>query len=230
MVTLHNVRNFRWYDKDKYDVNWETRQYNLQELETFELIISDWGLDKIVHTMASFVFKNSEKLSFSIEIRKESHESFSAIGGFFRQFELGLVVGDEKDLIYSRTNVRGEDMYIYPVNLPKESVRELFLLYLQKGESLNHEARWHNTLISNCTTLIFDMMGEIERIPVDYRALLAGLLPEYLHDERAIDTSYTVDMWRAMARANPYVEHLNKTDMESREFSRLIRQGLPKSD
>lgn len=41
MVTLHNVRNFRWYDKDKYDVNWETRQYNLQELETFELIISD---------------------------------------------------------------------------------------------------------------------------------------------------------------------------------------------
>lgn len=230
IVTLHNVRNFRWYDKDNYEINWETRQYNLQELETFELIISDWGLDKIVHTMASFGFKNGEKLSFSIEIRKESHESFSAIGGFFRQFELGLVVGDEKDLIYSRTNVRGEDVYIYPVDLSKESVRELFLLYLQKGESLNHEARWYNTLISNCTTLIFDMMGQIEPIPVDYRALLAGLLPEYLHDERAIDTSYTVDEWRQMAHANRHVEHLEKTDMESREFSKLIRQGLPKSD
>ncbi|STZ07796.1 Uncharacterised protein [Moraxella caprae] len=139
-------------------------------------------------------------------------------------------MGDEKDLIYSRTNVRGEDVYIYPVNLSKESVRELFLLYLQKGESLNHEACWYNTLISNCTTLIFDMMGEIERIPVDYRALLAGLLPEYLHDERAIDASYTVGQWRAMAHANPYVEHLQKTDMESREFSKLIRRGLPKSD
>lgn len=74
------------------------------------------------------------------------------------------------------------------------------------------------------------MMGQIERIPVDYRVLLAGLLPEYLHDEQAIDTSYTVDEWRDMAYANPYVEHLQKTDMESREFSKLIRQGLPKSD
>ncbi|MBE9577892.1 MULTISPECIES: DUF4105 domain-containing protein [Moraxella] len=227
IVTLHNVRNFRWYDKDNYEINWETRQYNLQELETFELIISDWGLDKIVHTMASFGFKNGEKLSFSIEIRKESHESFSAIGGFFRQFELGLVVGDEKDLIYSRTNVRGEDVYIYPVDLSKESVRELFLLYLQKGESLNHEARWYNTLISNCSTLIFDMMAQIEPIPIDYRALLAGLLPEYLLDEKAIDTRYTADEWRAMAHANPYVGHLIKTDMDSDEFSRLIRQGLP---
>lgn len=79
-----------WYDKDKYDVNWETCQYNLQELETFELIISDWGLDKIVHTMASFGFNDGEKLSFSIEIRKESHEGFSAIGDFFASLSLGL--------------------------------------------------------------------------------------------------------------------------------------------
>lgn len=228
IITLHHVRNFRWYDKDKYQANWETRQYDLEELQSFELIISDWGLDKIVHTMASFGFKNGEKLSFSIEIRKESHESFSAIGGFFRQFELALVVGDEKDLLYSRTNVRGEDVYIYPVNLSEESVRELFLLYLQKAENLNHEARWYNTLTSNCTTIIFDMMGEIEPIPVDYRALLAGLLPEYLHEEQAIDTQYTVGQWRQMAYANPHVAHLTKTDMDSQEFSRLIRQKLPK--
>lgn len=227
-VTLHNVRNFNWHTIDKYDIRWETRQYNLNELESFDIIISDWGLNKIVHTMASFGFKDGRKLSFSIEIRKEAHESFSAIGGFFRQFELGLVVGDEKDLLYSRTNVRGEDVYIYPVNLSKESMQKLFLLYLEKGESLNHEAKWYNTLTSNCSTLIFDMMVQIEPIPIDYRALLAGLLPEYLLDEQAIDTRYTAKQWRTMAHANPHVVHLTKTDMNSNDFSMLIRQGLPK--
>ena len=63
-------------------------------------------------------------------------------------------------------------------------------------------------LLSNCSTLIFDIMAQIEPIPIDYRALLAGLLPEYLLDEKAIDTRYTADEWRAMAHANPYVGHL----------------------
>lgn len=228
VITLQNVRNFRWHDTNKYDIYWETRQYHLNDIESFDIIISDWGLKKIVHTMASFGFKNGEKLSFSIEIRKESHESFSAIGGFFRQFELGLVVGDEKDLLYSRTNVRGEDVYIYPVSLSQESIQKLFMLYLEKGERLNHEAKWYNTLISNCSTLIFDMMAQIEPIPIDYRALFAGLLPEYLLDEQAIDTHYTAEQWRMMAHANPHVAHLTKTDMDSRQFSTLIRQGLPK--
>lgn len=44
----------------------------------------------------------------------------------FRQFELGLVAGDEKDLIYTRTNVRGEDVYIYPVNLSKKAFKSCF--------------------------------------------------------------------------------------------------------
>lgn len=230
IITIHNIRNFNWHKNGDYDINWETRQYNLKELESYEIIISDWGLNKIVHVMASFGFKNGEKLSFSIEIRKESHESFSAMGGFFRQFELGLVAGDEKDLLYSRTNIRGEDVYIYPVNLSKESVRELFLLYLQKGENLNHEARWYNTLISNCTTLIFDMMSEIEPIPIDYRALLAGLLPEYLYDEKAIDTKYSVNQWRNMAHANPHTKNIAINQMTSQEFSRHIRQGLPNKE
>ena len=90
IVTLQNVRNFTWHNKKDYEVRWETRSYDLKDLESFELILSDWGLDKIVHTMASFSFKNGEKLSFSLEIRKESHEKFSAIGGFFASLSLGL--------------------------------------------------------------------------------------------------------------------------------------------
>ncbi|KDN24296.1 hypothetical protein MBO_09128 [Moraxella bovoculi 237] len=36
------------------------------------------------------------------------------------------MAGDEKDLIYTRTNVRGEDVYIYPVNLSKKAFKSCF--------------------------------------------------------------------------------------------------------
>lgn len=88
VITLHNVRNFRWYDTDKYEIYWETCEYRPSELDSFD-IISGWGLKKVVHTMASFGFKDGSKLSFSIEIRKESHQSFSAIDGFFVNLSWG---------------------------------------------------------------------------------------------------------------------------------------------
>ena len=47
--------------------------------------------------------------------RKEKGESYSAVRGFFRQYELYYVVADERDLIRRRTNFRGEQVYLYRV-------------------------------------------------------------------------------------------------------------------
>jgi len=55
---------------------------------------------QIAHTLVSFDFANAAPLTFSIEIRKERHEEFSSLGGFFRKYELSLVAADEKDIIY----------------------------------------------------------------------------------------------------------------------------------
>lgn len=227
MVRVENIRNFHWRSVHDYDVAWETREYDLSKLESYDLILSDWGLGKIVHTMASFGFSDGRRISFSIEIRKERHERFSAVGGFFRQFELGLVAGDESDLIYTRTNHRGEDVYIYPVKMSKESVKALFLSYLDKGRSLNREARWYNTLMSNCTTLIFDMMNQIESIPLDYRGVLTGGLPEYLYDKKVLSHQYTLEEWKRKAHANPKVVDFRiMEDQSDIHFSRLLRQGI----
>ncbi|MCP3898010.1 hypothetical protein [Moraxella sp.] len=48
-----------------------------------------------------------------------------------------------------------------------------------------------------------------------------------LEPDGVIDTQYTVDEWRQMAHANLNVAHLTRVDMSSREFSELIREGLP---
>ena len=97
-ITLHNVRNFNWHPDGTYDVRWETRTFDLNQLNGINIITSYWMGPQIAHTLVSFEFKNQQPLVFSIEIRKEKTEEFSAIGGFFRKYELSLIASDEKIL------------------------------------------------------------------------------------------------------------------------------------
>ncbi|MEG2922188.1 MAG: DUF4105 domain-containing protein, partial [Acinetobacter sp.] len=80
---------------------------------------------EIAHTLVSFNFSDQKPLVFSIETRKEKTESFSAIGGFFRKYELSLIAADEKDIVYTRSNVRNEQVYFFPVKMPKSEMKAL---------------------------------------------------------------------------------------------------------
>jgi hypothetical protein len=69
----------------------------------------------------------------SIETRKERGEAYSALAGFFKQFELVYVVADERDVIRVRTTYRRpqEDVYVYRLRAPRENIRRAFLDYLR---------------------------------------------------------------------------------------------------
>lgn len=230
-ITIENVRNFNWRSETDYDIRWETRHYDLSKIESMDLILSYWAGNQIAHTLLSFNFADGRHLTFSIEIRKEKTEKFSSIGGFFRQYELAIVPADEKDIIYTRSNIRKERVYIYPVKMPKIAMQELFISYLEQGQALQTHPRWYNTLFSNCTTIIFDMVNKIDPIPVDYRVLLSGKLPYYLYDHQILDQRYSQSQWLQMAYINPRVQNFTQLkDRSSRHYSQLIRSGLPKAD
>ena len=77
-----------------------------------------------------------DHLAISIEARKEREEGYSSLGGFFRQYELIYVVGDERDLIRLRTNYRKdppEDVYLFQVRAPTENGRRVFLQYMRRS-------------------------------------------------------------------------------------------------
>ncbi len=225
-VTLHNVRNFDWHADGRYTEHWETRQFNLKQITGVNIITSYWMGPKIAHTLVSFDFADQAPLTFSIEIRKERHEEFSAIGGFFRKYELSLVAADEKDIIYTRSNIRGEQVYFFPIQMNPQEVQALFQEYLRKADALAAKPRWYNTLTSNCTTLLFDMIQSVsqKRFPADYRLLASGYLPNYLYDLHALDHRWDMQTWYQRAHINPRVENLK--DIHSQDFSRLIRQGV----
>ncbi len=53
-----------------------------------------------------------------------------------------------------RTNYRGEDVYLYRLQGPREVGREVFLQYLQDINQLSAHPAWYNALMENCTTSI----------------------------------------------------------------------------
>lgn len=225
-VEIENVRNFIWKDADDYEIQWETRQYDLDDLEQLDLILSHFVAGPVAHVFISFGFKDGEHLAFSLEVRQEKHEDFSVIGGFFRQYELALVVGDENDLVYTRSNIRDEKVYVYPIQMNKTELQMLFVEYLSKANRLRHQPKWYNTLTSNCTTILFDLAEHATgQIPRDYRVLLPGLLPEYLYEHQQLDSTLSLDEWRERAYINHKTENLHQgPEQDGINFSRLIRE------
>ena len=180
-VTLHNVRNFRWTDDSSAQEHWETRSYDLSKLVSADVLTSSWSSPAIAHLLVSFGFSDGQRVVFSVEIRKEKGEAFSSIGGFFRQFELALIAADEADIIKLRTNFRSEDAHLYPVNLPPEALRTMFLQYVDLGNRISAQPEFYNTVTANCTSVVWGLSHALKAdVPWDRSLVFSGYLPEFL--------------------------------------------------
>lgn len=227
-VTVHNVRNFDWRSEADYTPRWETRHYDLQRLTSADLILSYWMGPHIAHTLVSFGFDDGQRLVFSLEIRKERHEVFSAVGGFFRSFEQVIIAADERDIVRTRSNARHEAVYLYSLGLSPAHLRTLFLGYLEAAESLRQAPSFYNTLTSNCTTIVFDLARHIAPgLPADYRLLLSGHFAEYAYDQGALARGYDYARLQALGHINP---RALQADRETgSDFSAAIREGVPRA-
>jgi len=224
-LVLDNVRNFDWRTELDYTPRWETREYDLAGLESADLILSYWMGPHIAHTLVTFGFKDGKKLVFSLEIRKERHETFSAIGGFFRQFEQVIIASDERDLIRTRSNARGEQVYLYRLRARPEQLRAVLLEYLQRAEALRRQPEFYNTLTSNCTTILYELAHRIAPdLPLDYRLLASGHFAEYAYDQDALTPGVPYARLQKLGHINA---RARQSDIDGSDFSRAIRAGVP---
>lgn len=223
-VVLHNVRNFDWRSVTDYTQRWETRSYHLDRLVSVDMIMSYWTVRAIAHVLLSFGFDDGDQVVFSVEIRRQKNQEFSPIGGFFKEFELSILAADERDMIRLRTNVRGEDDYLYRLRLPAPAMRSLFLAYIDQANRLVRTPRFYNTITVNCTTLVHQMMNHIVgNLPSDYRLLFSGYLAGYVYQVGGLDRRYTLDELRSIGRIT---ERARMSD-RSATFSAAIRLGVP---
>jgi hypothetical protein len=223
-VTLDSVRDFDWRSDDDYTQRWETRSYELDRLASVDMIMSYWRGPAIAHMLISFGFEDGAHVVFSVEIRREKAETFSEIGGFFKQFELSIIAADEDDIIRVRTNIRGEDDYLYRVQMPRADMRALFIGYVTQANALVTTPRFYNTITVNCTTLVYHMMKRIVGyLPFDYRVVFTGYLPEYVYKVGGLDRRYPLTVLRERGR----ITERAKVSDRSSSFSADIRQGIP---
>lgn len=226
-VTLHNVRNFDWRSNSDYTQRWETRGYDLDRLISVDMILSYWDGWAIAHMLISFGFDDGQYVAFSVEVRRRKNATYSELGGFFKRDGLSIIAADERDVIRVRTNIRGEDDYLYRLRMPLPAVRSLFLGYVDQANRLLDTPRFYNTLTVNCTMLVYHMMTRIVGyLPWSYRLLFTGYLPAYVYRVGGLDQRFTLEELRALGRITDRARKSDRSD----SFSADIRQGIPAMD
>lgn len=222
MVTIYNVRNFEYRSEEDYTPRYERRVLDLGNLRGVDVFINYWGSPFMAHPIISFDFGSDGRVCFSIETRPEKGESYSALGGLYRQFELAYVVADERDVIRVRTNFRkGEEVYLYRLKAPM--MRESFLEYICTVNELHETPRWYNAITNNCTTAIRQQRASSDRPPWDWRMLVNGLGDQMLYERGALDQSLPFPELKRISCINDRAKRAN----DAADFSERIREGLP---
>jgi len=223
-LTIRNVRNFDYRSETDFTEHWETRSYDLSKLRGLDLYMIYWGSPSIAHTIMSWDFGDGQHLAVSIETRKEKGESYSAVAGFFRQYELYYVIADERDVVGVRTNHRHEDVYLYPLRTPPVRARAILLDYLKAINRLPQKPKWYNALTYNCTTTIRLHVSDVIRgVPRDWRWLANGYMDELLYEKGIINRDLPFPEFKQRSYINPKAQAV----APGGDFSGMIREGLP---
>jgi Domain of unknown function (DUF4105) len=226
-ITIHNVRNCDYRTATDFTPHWETRTVRLSQITGMDVAINYWGSPWIAHPIVSFQFVDALPLCFSIETRKTIGQQYSTLEGFYRQYTLIYVVADERDCIRLRPNYRGEDVYLYHTLASPDQARERFREYINTVNALHENSRWYNAVTSNCTTSIRTQRAVKLRAPWDWRILLNGKADEMLYQDHAVATG---GLSFAELKQRSLINERARAADQNPDFSRIIREGLPRSD
>ena len=227
MVTVHNIRNFDYRTETDFTPAYYDRTYDLNKLDSADLVAVYWMGPAIAHLLLSFGF-GDDHLAISIEARKEKGEGYSSAKGFFRQYELYYVVADERDVLRVRTNYRKdppEDVYVYPLRGPRENIRRVFLEYVRQMNALREHPEFYNTLTTNCTTaILMNTRVNPGSLPFSWKVLLSGYTPAYVYESGRMDQSLPFEELKRRSLVNAAAQAADQAP----DFSRRIRAGLPR--
>jgi len=221
-LTFHNVRDFDYTRDGELTERWTTRTHSLSDLVGIDYFHDAFGGDLLAHPILSFDFGDSGSLCLSIETRREKGESFSALGGLFKLYELQYLFGTEADFIRVRTNIRDEPVYLYRTVASPTLAREMLMESIAVQNRLRDHPEFYNVISHNCTTSLRAQTPADRREAFDWRMLVNGRLDEYLYQKDAfVDAGLPFPELREQA-------HINDAAREAHadpDFAGRIREG-----
>ena len=220
-LTVRNVRDFTYHaDGSPSSADFETRDYDLDQLDSAWYGISHFAGYGLAHTFLSFGFRGGEYFVVSIEARQEEGEAYHPFTGLTRNYELMYVVADERDVIGLRTHVRREQVFLYRLKSTPERRRSLLLELVDRINQISVQPEFYNTLTSNCTTSLLRHARRLSWTDkyLNYRILLPGYSDELLYARGLIDNSIPFEELRSRALIEAKGFAINVD-----EFSKAIR-------
>lgn len=223
MAHIYNIRNFTHAPDKDPKIHYYNKSFDLDKIQTVDFLISRFSeYEGISHTFLSFGFEGGDYVSVSIEARREKNEKYTPLKGLFKQYELFYVLGDERDLVGLRTDIRKEKVFIFPVKTDVKNIRKLFVDILERVNTLRETPEFYNTLTNNCNGNIIDHVNKIapERIPFSFIALFPGYADKQALELGLIDD----DMPLEKLREKYLVPEGIKAFSDSEGFSRRLRE------
>ena len=221
LVTIRNIRNFRYQSIDRHTPAYYDKTFDLRALDSAWFFVEPFGKGGAAHTFVSFGFQDKDFVAVSVEIRKEKGESFSPLKGLLRRYEVMYVIGDERDLVKLRTNYRNDSVHLYRIRTTPERMRTMFVAMMQRANRLQEQPEFYNTLTNTCTTNLVRHVNQItpKRIPLRASVLLPATSDQLAYELGLIDTALPFEEARRRALVNPRARQY----ADDPAFSRRIR-------
>lgn len=222
-ITVHNIRNFTYRSTTDYTPGYYDATYHLKDLQKIYFIVEPFSTyTGPAHTFLSFEFAGDKFLAISMEIRKEKGESFSAVKGLLKQYEIMYIAADERDVVKLRSNFRKDKVYVYPIKADPAHAQQIFLHMLDRMNKLTTEPEFYNTIFNNCTNNIAQHVNEAipGTIPWNTSFILPAHSDEYALKLGLIDTTET-DITKV--RQQFQINDLAEQYADSPDFSLKIR-------
>lgn len=225
LVHLRNVRNFRWRTPTDYEVGYYDKTFNLSKLRRAYFIYTPFSnLKPLAHTFVSFEFEGPEYLSLSVEVRKESSETYGWLNGLKKAYELHYVIADERDSLGQRVIAWQNPLYLYPVKTTPERARAALVGMLTRANTLRSRPEFYHTFFNNCTTNLVRHVNAVvpHRVPtLSLGVIFPGYADVLAYGIGLLDTELTFEEAKRRFLVNERVVRY----VGEPAFSQMIREA-----
>jgi len=191
LVKIFDIRDFIFTGEFDFKARYYDKTFDLNKInKAYYVLVPFSAIKGIAHAFLSFEFENNEFVSISIEIRKKHKDKYHPIKGMFRQYEIMYVIGSEFDLIRQRSEFRKNKVYLYPLKIEKEKVKEIFLSMIKRVNRLKEKPEFYNTFTNACAINIIKHANEIldKKLPLSFSALMPEFSDRLAYKSNLIDT------------------------------------------